>query len=643
MPWNTVRIAMSADPTSPGTDSYPRESARTQRYTLGEPRDVVGLAGRGAHRVPPQPRRHRSGQLPVGRRRGERRRAPRRRSRGAARRARATRTSRPRRRPGASGPARGAGGITTFATDRDVRVTAFAIAGRLFVGGPRVRPGPRAPGRRPGVRPPSRSARPARRLRQRPAAVHRRARRLVARAGRRRGRRAGVDHVGQRRLHRRRGDGPLPRLLVEPRRHPRSPSTRVDTAPVQRWHLGDPADPATEPRELPYPAAGTPNAEVTLHVIALDGSIVDVEWDRDAAPVPRRRALVRRRPHRHRAVARPDERWHVLRVDPDTGATDVAFEDHDDVWVELVAGVPGLLPDGTVVTCADRDGARRLARRRRAGRRRPTCRCAPSPPIAAEGITFTANAIDDATSVQVWQRDARRHARAPSPTSPACTASPPVAARSSCARRRSPSPARSGRRSTASSSPATPPCRTLRADVHVLVRRRVTHRHRRPAPPRPRRLAAPGAARPLRRTPRPPRRAGPQRPPGVAVVRRPRVRGRRRRRAGHARARVGVGARRPPRPRHAGARRPDHRAAPRRRAAPARPDPRRHPRLELRRLPRRAGRAAPSRRVPRRRRRCPGHRVAPLRHPLHRALPRRSRTTSPRSTTPTRCCRWPAS
>ena len=38
--------------------------------------------------------------------------------------------------------------------------------------------------------------------------------------------------------------------------------------------------------------------------------------------------------------------------------------------------------------------------------RRPTCRCAPSPPIDADAITFTANAIDDATSVQVWQRDA---------------------------------------------------------------------------------------------------------------------------------------------------------------------------------------------------------------------------------------------
>ena len=64
--------------------------------------------------------------------------------------------------------------------------------------------------------------------------------------------------------------------------------------------------------------------------------------------------------------------------------------------------------------------------------------------------------------------------------------------------------------------------------------------------------------------------------------------------------------------------------------------------LELRRLPRRARRAAPARRVPRRDRRRAGHRVAAVRHPLHRALPRR-----PERSTPTpydrsaRCSRWP--
>ena len=42
------------------------------------------------------------------------------------------------------------------------------------------------------------------------------------------------------------------RLLVE----------RADESPVQRWYIGDPANPATEPAKHAYPAAGTPNADV---------------------------------------------------------------------------------------------------------------------------------------------------------------------------------------------------------------------------------------------------------------------------------------------------------------------------------------------------------------------------------------------
>ena len=49
----------------------------------------------------------------------------------------------------------------------------------------------------------------------------------------------------------------------------------------------------------------------------------------------------------------------------------------------------------------------------------------------------------------------------------------------------------------------------------------------------------------------------------------------------------------------------------------------------LRRLPRRAGRAAPPGRLPRRRRRRAGHRLAALRHLLHRALPRAPATRQP--------------
>ena len=67
-------------------------------------------------------------------------------------------------------------------------------------------------------------------------------------------------------------------------------------------------------------------------------------------------------------------------------------------------------------------------------------------------------------------------------------------------------------------------------------------------------------------------------------------------------------------------RRPGRGAAVARRRPPAGPGPGRHPRLVVRRLPRGAGRAAPPGRLPRGRRRRPGHRLAAVRHALHRAV-----------------------
>ena len=45
-----------------------------------------------------------------------------------------------------------------------------------------------------------------------------------------------------------------------------------------------PPIPSANRRPMAYPAAGTDNADVTLHVFGLDGGRVDVDWDRDAFP-----------------------------------------------------------------------------------------------------------------------------------------------------------------------------------------------------------------------------------------------------------------------------------------------------------------------------------------------------------------------
>ena len=56
---------------------------------------------------------------------------------------------------------------------------------------------------------------------------------------------------------------------------------RVDESPVQSWHIADPANPGRPPAAVAYPAAGTPNAEVSLLLAGLDGR--RVEWT-PAAP-----------------------------------------------------------------------------------------------------------------------------------------------------------------------------------------------------------------------------------------------------------------------------------------------------------------------------------------------------------------------
>ena len=58
---------------------------------------------------------------------------------------------------------------------------------------------------------------------------------------------------------------------------------RVDETPVTRWYIADPANPGRSPAEVAYPAAGTPNADVSLILAELAGHTI-VDWDRRRSP-----------------------------------------------------------------------------------------------------------------------------------------------------------------------------------------------------------------------------------------------------------------------------------------------------------------------------------------------------------------------
>jgi dipeptidyl-peptidase-4 len=134
---------------------------------------------------------------------------------------------------------------------------------------------------------------------------------------------------------------------------------RVDVSPVPVWFIADPAHPETPATEHRYPAAGANNALVSLHVVSVaDASRVDVAldgtWEYLNSVSWSSAGLIAQ------TQTRDQRHIDVHLVDAATGSSTLLFTDEDDAWVELVPGVPALLPDGRLVTCADRNGVRRL-------------------------------------------------------------------------------------------------------------------------------------------------------------------------------------------------------------------------------------------------------------------------------------------
>lgn len=137
-------------------------------------------------------------------------------------------------------------------------------------------------------------------------------------------------------------------------------ATRVDVSPVRTWWIGDPSRPEREPAPVRYPAAGTADAEVTCWLLGLDGTrrqirwndrhfcyLVVVNWSSEGPP------LLRVESRDHREVQ-------ILTVDVATGTTNVVAEERDECWVDLTPGTPAWLDGGRLVRTTQRDDTCRL-------------------------------------------------------------------------------------------------------------------------------------------------------------------------------------------------------------------------------------------------------------------------------------------
>ncbi|WP_327268383.1 prolyl oligopeptidase family serine peptidase [Streptomyces sp. NBC_01218] len=135
---------------------------------------------------------------------------------------------------------------------------------------------------------------------------------------------------------------------------------RVDDSPVTRWWIADPARPERKPAEVAYPVAGTPNAEVGLFVVDLAGGRTEVVWDRARYPYLARVHWSSAGAPLLLVQARDQRTQRCLTVDPETGATRTVHADEDPRWLDLFGGVPVWTPDGRLVRIADEGGARVL-------------------------------------------------------------------------------------------------------------------------------------------------------------------------------------------------------------------------------------------------------------------------------------------
>ena len=386
------------------TLSFPRQYARTQRLTLGEPRTVsVSPDGQrvvfcrssagddpvnclwvldvasGSERLVADPRQlladDGSGDVPLEE---------------LARRERAR---------------EGAGGVVSYATDAAVTVAAFALSGRLFVAGlvsgsARELPVP-GPVFDPRPDPVARCVAFVRGSTLCIGELDGSARELAGESDEPTVSWGSADFIAAEEMNRQRGywwspDGAF--IAVQ----------RTDTAPVGVVHISDPAHPEVRPTEHRYPAAGSDNALVSLHVLSVDDRVaapsqpVLVQWDTDGFPylagvtwASPTRLLVT-------VQSRDQTDLLVLAADATTGDTTVLFDDHDDQWVELVTGTPAMLADGRLVMTTDTAGARRLIV---AGEIVSPADQQVRSVVAVAGnvITFIANPLDQPTVQHVWR------------------------------------------------------------------------------------------------------------------------------------------------------------------------------------------------------------------------------------------------
>jgi dipeptidyl-peptidase-4 len=123
---------------------------------------------------------------------------------------------------------------------------------------------------------------------------------------------------------------------------------RTDTKRVSTLYVSDPSHPERAPAEFKYPRAGTDNAIVDLGIVGVNGGRPTwVHWDLARYPYLARVQWPKAGPLCLTVMNRAQTELALLAVEPGSGATRELLHVSDPAWVNLPAGSPTWLEDGS--------------------------------------------------------------------------------------------------------------------------------------------------------------------------------------------------------------------------------------------------------------------------------------------------------
>ena len=130
--------------------------------------------------------------------------------------------------------------------------------------------------------------------------------------------------------------------------------TSIDESNVISWHILNSSDPSDAPVVIKYPKAGTENPNVGLRIYSLDGESVPVDWNQNNTW----EYLVSIQWTDPNVIfatvqTRDQKTTGILHVDTTDGSIEEIYQWENECWVEIVPGAPKVIGD-RIVTIEDR-------------------------------------------------------------------------------------------------------------------------------------------------------------------------------------------------------------------------------------------------------------------------------------------------